>query len=130
MSGMSPVPPDMRLVAIESPYASADGRTVVENEMYARACMRDSLARGEAPFLSHLLYTQVLDDLAPADRALGIEAGLQWSRVADATVCYCDYGISRGMHAAIRRAYAEGRVVEFRSLYLEKGALATRTEDT
>ena len=38
---------------LESPYA---GR-VEENVAYARAAVRDSLLRGEAPIASHLLYT-------------------------------------------------------------------------
>jgi hypothetical protein len=51
----------VRLVIIESPYAGdPDG-----NLAYARAALADSLARGEAPFASHLLYPQVLDDMIP-----------------------------------------------------------------
>ena len=63
----------MRLVIVESPYAG----DVEENVRYARACLADCLARGEAPFASHLLYTQpgVLDDDVPGERALGIAAG-------------------------------------------------------
>lgn len=57
----------MILVLLESPYAG----NVELNVTYARACMRDCLKRGEAPFASHLLYTQpgVLDDLVPNERA-------------------------------------------------------------
>ena len=95
----------MRLVIIESPYAG----NVERNVSYARACLADSLARGEAPIASHLLYTQpgVLDDDIPAERALGIAAGLAWKTVADAQVFYVDLGWSRGMSAA-----AEGRPFE------------------
>lgn len=46
-----------RRVFVASPYAG----DVARNERYARACMVDSLARGEAPFVPHLLYTQLLD---------------------------------------------------------------------
>ena len=45
-------PPPMVLVLLESPYAGY----VERNLAYARACMRDCLLRGEAPFASHLLY--------------------------------------------------------------------------
>jgi hypothetical protein len=64
----------MKKVLIESPYAG----DVERNEKYARACMRDCFERGEAPFASHLLYTQpgVLDDTLHHERALGIDAGL------------------------------------------------------
>lgn len=104
----------MRLVIIESPYAG----DVVRNAAYARACLADSLRRGEAPIASHLLYTQpgVLDDTDPAERALGIEAGLAWGRVADLTAAYTDLGISPGMAQGIARAEAEGRTVERRTL--------------
>lgn len=85
----------MRLVVIESPYSG----DVARNETYARACLRDSLRRGEAPIASHLLYTQpgVLDDTKPEERNLGMRAGWEWMFVADAMVVYTDYGISQGM---------------------------------
>lgn len=62
--------PGPRRVLIESPYAG----DVARNERYARACLADSLARGEAPFASHLLYTQpgVLDDTNPHEHAAGM----------------------------------------------------------
>lgn len=86
--------------------------------MYARAAMRDCLQRGEAPYASHLLYTQdgVLDDDIPDERALGIEAGLQWGAAASKTVVYTDLGISDGMQQGIERAKAQGRMIEYRSL--------------
>lgn len=40
--------------------------------------MLDALDRGEAPYASHLLYTQMLDDTIPAERELGIKAGFAW----------------------------------------------------
>ncbi|MGM5087555.1 hypothetical protein E0H64_17810 [Rhizobium leguminosarum bv. viciae] len=104
----------MRLVILESPYAG----DVATNEAYARACVRDSLSRGEAPIASHLLYTQpgILNDLDADERAWGINAGLAWGRVAQATVVYIDRGISNGMRYGIDRAVAEGRSVEQRRL--------------
>jgi hypothetical protein len=106
----------IRLVILESPLAPRNGRTQEENIEYARKCAHDSLHRNEAPFLSHLLYAQpgVLADDVPEERKLGIEAGLAWDRVADATVVYVDYGISRGMKEGIDRARKEGRTVELR----------------
>ncbi len=105
----------MRLVIVESPYKG----DVEENLVYARACMRDCFLRGEAPFASHLLYTQpgVLDDRVDHQRELGIAAGLEWGRCADATVVYDDRGISQGMRQGIERAKKEGRPVERRSIY-------------
>lgn len=68
----------MRLVIVESPFAG----DLPKNIAYARAAVRDSLARGEAPIASHLLYTQpgILDDDIPAERQWGIDAGLAWRR--------------------------------------------------
>jgi hypothetical protein len=104
----------VRRVILESPYQGNAER----NLAYCRAAMRDCLLRGEAPYASHALYTQpgVLDDNAPAERALGIEAGLSWGQGADATVVYADLGISVGMELGIQRARAEGRPVELRFL--------------
>lgn len=103
-----------RLVILESPYAG----DVQTNLDYGRAAMRDALLRGESPMASHLLFTQprVLDDTDPEERARGIAAGLAWGSAAAATVVYLDRGISAGMAEGIRRARAEGRPVEFRSL--------------
>lgn len=103
-----------RLVIIESPYAG----DVENNVMYARAAVRDSLMRGEAPIASHLLYTQpgILDDLIASERQLGIDAGLAWRDVADASVIYVDRGISKGMQYGIDRASQQGIPVEYRSI--------------
>lgn len=105
----------MRRVIIESPYAG----DVEKHVAYARAALKDCLRLGEAPIASHLLFTQpgVLDDGKPEDRALGIRAGLEWHSVADAMVFYMDYGMSRGMHGALRYATEAGAPVEFRYLY-------------
>lgn len=104
----------MRKVILESPFAG----DIEANIEYARACVRDSLARGEAPIASHLLYTQpgVLRDEIPEERQWGINAGLVWGDAADATVVYTDRGISRGMQFGIKHATDKGRLVEYRTL--------------
>lgn len=105
----------MRKVVVESPYAG----DIEKNLTYARACLHDCLLRGEAPIASHLLYTQpgVLDDNKLEERKLGIEAGLVWGALAEATVVYTDHGFSNGMRHGIKRAEKEGRPVEYRKLY-------------
>ena len=104
----------MRRVIVESPYAG----DVERNVRYARACLRDCLLRGEAPFASHLLYTQdgVLRDAVPKERELGIKAGLAWGGAADATVVYDDLGTTSGMEHGIIQARGQGRSVEYRQL--------------
>lgn len=74
--------------------------------------------RGEAPLASHLLYTQegVLRDDVPADGQRGIDAGLAWGLVAQATVVYTDLGISKGMEYGIKNAQEANRPIEYRSL--------------
>lgn len=104
----------MRFVLVESPFAG----DVERNTAYARACLRDCLRRGEAPFASHLLYTQpgVLDDAQPHERKQGISAGLAIGERADATVVYTDLGISGGMQQGIAAAGGARRPVEYRTL--------------
>jgi hypothetical protein len=104
----------MRLVIVESPYAG----DIERNVEYARACVRDSLARGEAPIASHLLYTQpgILRDEVPEERQWGIDAGLAWRSVAQASVVYTDLGVSRGMEYGIAAAEKAGLPVERRTI--------------
>jgi hypothetical protein len=117
----------MRRVIIESPYGNADPAVVRANVEYARQCIRDSLARGEAPIASHLLYTQpgVLDDTKPDERAWGINAGLAWGEAATATVVYLDRGLSRCVRYGIERAEAESRKIEYRAIRHDGVAEAT-----
>ena len=104
-------------VIIESPFKGNTPAEEAENTAYAKEAMRDSLYRGEAPFASHLLYPQMLDDADEDERRMGIEAGLLIGRSADRTVVYTDRGISPGMKQGIKCAEDEGRSVEYRSLY-------------
>ena len=104
----------MRRVILESPYAG----DVEANVAYARAAVRHSLLRGEAPMASHLLYTQpgVLRDEVADERQHGIDAGLAWRGVADASVVYTDMGVTPGMEYGIAAAREAGLPVEFRSI--------------
>jgi hypothetical protein len=105
----------MKRVILESPYAG----DIEANVDYARACVRDSLTRGEAPIASHLLYTQpgILKDEVPEERQWGIDAGLAWATSAEATVVYTDRGVSRGMSYGIDNATKAGRPIEYRKIY-------------
>ena len=104
----------MKLVIIESPYAG----DILRNKSYAARCIRDSLERGEAPFASHMLYTQqgILYDHIPAQRMTGIEAGYAWMGVADLVAVYTDLGISPGMEQGIKAAEdIRGMPIEYRA---------------
>ena len=110
-AGRSDVPTNRRVI-LESPFAGS----VEANVEYARLCLADSLARGEAPIASHLLYPQIVDDDIPAERRAGIDAGHAWLRGADAVVVYTNRGISPGMAQGIERAHRAGVPVEYRSI--------------
>jgi hypothetical protein len=102
----------MRRVIIESPYAG----DIALHQGYLRACLLDCLRRGEAPFASHGLYTQCLNDKKPKERDLGIKAGFEWRFAADCTVVYADLGISKGMQMGIDHAKKIAQAVEVRKL--------------
>lgn len=110
----------MRLVILESPFRGRNLLETKRNLHYAKAAMLDALERGESPLASHLLWPGILDDADAGQRAAGIAAGLAWGRVAEATVVYCDFGMSEGMAQGIKLAQAEGRSVEWRRLYAEQ----------
>ncbi len=104
----------MKLIIIESPYAG----DIAMNVEYARACVRDSLNKGEAPIASHLLYTQsgILRDEIEEERNWGIKAGLAWHRVAELVAVYNSLGISLGMEHGISTAEMNGTPIEYRTL--------------
>lgn len=104
-----------RFVVLESPYAG----DLVANLDYARKILRNSIERGETPFMSHLLYTQVLNDLDPDERKRGINLNLNMICLASAVVVYTDRGISSGMQTAINHARHLGVPVLFRSILQE-----------
>jgi hypothetical protein len=96
----------VRRVIIESPFAGATPELAERNQRYLRACLRDCLLRGEAPFASHGLYTQpgVLDDNDNDEREHGMAAGFVWREGAHATVVYHDLGFTTGMRFGIEHA--------------------------
>jgi hypothetical protein len=112
MSAVVVAPVRMPLVLIESPFAG-DRET---NLRYLRACMLDSFERGEAPWASHAIYPNFLDDDDVEQRAIGIAAGLAWGEKADFTAVYIDRGISKGMRLGIAAAARCGRLIVERRL--------------
>lgn len=76
----------------------------------------DSLKRGEVPFASHAIYTQVLDDTIPEQRKMGMEAGFGAIPYSKYSVAYIDYGISTGMSEGIKIAQKIGHEVHLRNI--------------
>lgn len=99
----------MKLVVIESPYAppahvtNGDERAsyLQRNAFYLRALAQWCVGMRWAPYASHKLLTQWLDDEVPEQRDLGIAAGLAWARHAELAIVGVNYGISSGMNRGI-----------------------------
>lgn len=109
----------MRRTVIESPFAGDEDK----NRAYARQAMAHAIGKGEAPYASHLLYTQVLFDENPDERLMGMEAGFAWAAQAELCAVYVDRGLSEGMRAGIQLALKHKIPVEFRSLASRVGTV-------
>ena len=122
---MNPTPHLHHPVIIESPFAGRGDRHSIrerdreDNIEYARTAMRDSILRGEAPFASHLLYTQdgILDDSIEAERKIGIACGAMWRQRALKTIFYTDREWSPGMIEALRYVLLHSMSFKLRSLH-------------
>lgn len=115
---------EFKLCVLESPFAG----DVEANVLYAQKCMHDMLLRHEAPYASHLLYTQpnVLDDTIPEERELGIYAGFAFKHMEGVhTIFYTDLGISGGMQLALDYCKEHGMSFELRSLEVKGGQHVT-----
>lgn len=106
-------------VVIESPLSGDFARNI----RYARLCALDCVRRGEAPYASHLMFPQFLNDSTPTERRLGMEAGFTWGECGDLRAVYVDLGVSRGMEEGIQKARDLGQTFEFRNLPAELFAL-------
>lgn len=112
---MSVLPP-LRKVVIESPWRASQAYSVTQHKTYLLHAMADCVAKGEIPFASHLYLAEILDDDNPRERAIGIEAGWEWAKHADAIVVYTDFGISPGMAQSIDHYKTLEKVIERRTL--------------
>jgi hypothetical protein len=105
-----------RIVVIESPFRATQYFSEEQHVLYAELCLQHSLSLFEAPLAGHLLYTRVLDDDIPSERAAGIEAHIRCIDVCELVAVYGDFGISEGMRQAIDYASQIGKKIERRSL--------------
>ena len=108
----------MKLVYVESPFKGENWELTARNVYYARLCVRDCLKRGEAPYASHLFFTQagILNDAIQEERVLGIAAGQAMGDRFNLRAVYEDFGTSRGMEYGIRRAEMLKQPLEYRRL--------------
>jgi hypothetical protein len=118
-----------RYTCVESPFKGIDWSETQKNILYARACAKDCLDRGEVPYATHLFFTQrgLLDDRVTEERNKGIRAGkdIEWLMhmasqfVEGVYVCsafYTDRGMSHGMEFGLNEAKTVGRKCKFRKL--------------
>lgn len=88
-----------KLVYIASPYAGdTEG-----NIRFAKAACRLAMEQGSIPVAAHLLYPQMLDDMIPEQRELGIRMGLGLLEACN-ELWLCGSRISSGMQRELETA--------------------------
>jgi hypothetical protein len=102
---LNPLPPTR--VIIESPYRGGPASAT-----YLKHILRACLLSGWAPYASHAIYPIVLDDATPAERAIGMQAGLAWHKHSTVQLVFLDLGLTPGMVEGINhfRQYTTGTV--------------------
>lgn len=102
------------IAVVESPFAAENAELRAEYDAYLDQLLNWCIHRGWAPFASHGLYTRpgVLDDNEPAERSLGIRAGLYLAKeAATVVVVGIDYGLSSGMCTGLAHHLATGKMI-------------------
>jgi hypothetical protein len=90
----------MKKAYICSPYRG----DVKRNKAYARQLVRFAANCGCAPICPHLYLTEALNDDDPAERATGLNIGLELLAACEVVIVGEAYGISEGMLAEIEQA--------------------------
>lgn len=96
------------MVYIASPYAG----DVENNIAFAKAACRYAMEQGCTPVAVHLIYPQLLNDLIPEERELGIQMGLRVLRACD-ELWICGDRVSQGMQAEYQEAKKLGIPVRY-----------------
>jgi hypothetical protein len=106
-------------VFVASPWRAADAPSRDANRERVLAACREAALAGHAPFAPHLLCPQFLDDADPAERALGMRAGLAFLAACEVVWVYGP--VTAGVAAEIAEARRLGLPVVFKG-EPEKGA--------
>ena len=97
-----------KICIVESPYAAREHNgvfyTVEDNKAYLQKAIRHAIAAGYAPFASHQMYTDALNDSIPGERKLGMSMLEPFLELAAEVRFYEDHGFSSGMDYALRLA--------------------------
>lgn len=98
----------MKFIVVESPYAG----DVEGNTEFVKAVCRHLALQGDAPYASHLFFTQFLDDRLDREREIGMKAGLFIGIGCDeAHFCLLQdkhFELSTGMKMALEHWKAKG----------------------
>lgn len=95
----------MKRVYLCSPF-----RNKPENVEIARSFMAFALKSGVAPYASHLLYPQCLDDAKPEERELGGMAGLSFLLACDG-VWWLTGSVTPGMKRELELAELHDKLI-------------------
>jgi hypothetical protein len=106
----------MERVLLETP--TSGNRDPEIYERFAKACIRDSVLRKEAPLSVFLLYKQsgILYEENPGEKALGKLAASEWNKLCTKIIVYKDLGVTKEMQRTIDDAIKEDYIVEYRIL--------------
>lgn len=99
-------------VFVASPWRAEVAAGRAANRARALAACREAVCAGHAPFASHLLFPQFLDDADPAERAAGMRAGLAFVAACEEVWVYGP--VTEGMAAEIAEARRLGIPVVFK----------------
>jgi len=109
----------MKLVYICSPYAGE----VERNIRFAQEACRYAISQNCAPVAVHLIYPQLLDDMVPKERKIGIQMGLRILITCE-ELWLCGSCISTGMFTSLKRpnswVYQLGKYQKRRLWSIEK----------
>ena len=91
------------IVVVLSPYRAKFASEKIRYWRYRQACIRHATAEGYAPYASHQMMTNALDDDVDMERDAGFECEESYLRVARHVFAYENLGISQGMHRTMQR---------------------------
>lgn len=106
----------MSRVYIASPYRTNEIHQRHTFDNYLEECIRDSLARKEAPYAPHYYLPDFLQDSIPELRQIGMRIGQRFLMVCNCVAVYKDFGISDGMQEEIDFAKAHKIPVSIRTI--------------
>lgn len=106
------------LCVVESPFKAETPTELGKNIRFARNVCRHLSMEGYAPFASHLLYPQFLDDDIEEERNRGLACGLRWAECAQ-IVYFClppekEIKDSKGMMLALSTYRMQGKITMLR----------------